>query len=156
MDSIYKRRFEELERCLKRISSLYNWIIITWNWEDSFQSPKDYFLNFLRVSYELKENIKNNVKWFQGHDWLIEKFYNSNSIVGLSLDIHNLKKHWENRNPRTKYSIWEINTWLYILSPDWKVGTILTIEIDWQKQDVLKFCTEVFTSWKSFIENHNL
>ena len=151
----YKRRLEELKRCPLRVQKLYDWQIISEIWEDSFASPKDLILNFFRVSYELKDNLKNK-KWFEWHSWLVESFYNDNDndLLLISLDIANIKKHWkhwkQDRKPRTNKKIGEINTHLHIFDPNWKNKTELTIDIDWEKQDCLEMYSNVYKLWDSF------
>lgn len=153
----YKRKFEELQRCLLRIEKLYNWLIITWEWEDSFGSPKDLFMNFFRVWYELKENLK-LLDWFWWYNWTVEVFCNNNETIWLSLDIANLKKHWKwNWKNRTNKKIWIINTWLIIFDPSWeKDRTNLTIEINNKKEDWLSLCKDIFNERNKFLTNNFL
>ncbi len=155
MENQYKRKFEELQRCYLRVENLYNWKIINEKWECSFWTPKDLFLNFFRVSYELKENLKIK-NWFWWYSWLVEKFCNSNDLIWLSLDITNIKKHWENNKPRTIYNIWEINTWIHIFDPNWKDRTEISIEINWKQEDWLKLIKDIFRLWEFFLKDNNL
>lgn len=143
MEILYKRKFEELQRCFLRIEKLYNWKIINEEWECSFWTPKDLFLNFFRVSYELKENIKLE-NWFWWYNWIVETFCNSNNLIGLSLDISNFKKHGKLDKPKTNHTIWKINIWLHIFNPDLKDITEIKIEINWKKEDWLKLCENIF------------
>lgn len=155
MDRPYQRKFEELQRCLSRIEKLYDWKIINEEWECTFSTPKDLFLNFFRVSYELKENTKLET-WFWWYNWKIEIFCNSNNLIWLSLDIANLKKHWKLDKNKTNHIIWEINVWIHVFDPDWKDRTEIQIKVDWNCEDWLKLCENIFEEWKKFLLNNKL
>ena len=51
----YQRKWEEINRAYNRLEKFYAGLI---DEDDSFQGPKDFVLNFFRVSYELKEALK--------------------------------------------------------------------------------------------------
>lgn len=60
--SDYVIKYEELKRAVRRLKKFYNEFVQ--DGEDSFQGPKDYAKIF-RISYELKESIKNSTPTFQ-------------------------------------------------------------------------------------------
>ncbi len=155
----WSRKYEELNRCLTRIQKLYNGTIIGGDGEDSLQSPKDYARNFFRVSYELKEMLKEDPNIHIPSNE-IEKFCKQDPWVGLSIDIANQTKHgvWRiffNRR-KTKKTIGQINTQVNLLSPDCKDRTELTIEIDGKKEDCLKMAKEILFAWQQFLQTKRL
>lgn len=152
----YKRRLEEMKRNIARLQKLYDWEVINWLWEDSFQSPKDIVLSFFRWSYEIKElildfdlNMKN----------IVEDFCRNNYNVWLAIDIANQKKYWTlTRKRKTNANIWGILTWLNIFCPkkNWRNWTEVTIMIDGVKQDCLNLMQKIFKEWDNFLKDNNL
>lgn len=130
------RRYEELNRIINRVSKIFEWIIINDSWEDSFQSPKEFILNFFRCTYELKENLKNDFPQLKQN---IENEINSSQRMNIWIDIANKEKHWTlNHKTRTNKKIWEINTHIPIFDPNWKKDrTEMSITIDNEKIDCL-------------------
>ena len=155
MELKYKRKYEELQRCLLRIKKLYNWKIINEKWEDSFHSPKDLILNFFRTSYELKENLKLE-EWLWWYHWIVETFCKNNNLIWLSLDIANFKKHWKLDRPKTDNIIWEINTGIHLFDPNNNDRTELKIEINWKKEDGLYLVSIIFKEWTDFLLENKL
>lgn len=130
------RRYQELNRIINRVDELYAWKIINSSGESSFETPKEFILNFFRCWYELKENLKNDFPILKKE---IENEISLNSSLGICIDIANHIKHWKlDRNPKINKRIWEINTHLHILDQNWKKDrTEMTIEIDNDKTDCL-------------------
>lgn len=152
----WKRKYEELERCLNRIKRFYDGLIISDHGEDSLQSPKDFVRNFFRVSYELKEALKHqsvtNIP-----SQTIEEFSKENPWAGLGIDIANQTKHgWWNiigGRRKTNKKIGQINTGVHLMSPDGRDRTELTIEIDGKKEDCLELAEKTFHAWSEFLES---
>lgn len=156
---IYKRRFEELQRCFGRVKRLYAGKIINEPGEDSFNSPKDLVLNFFRVSYELKESLKkepNIASELKGYHGVIEKYCSSDQYLALSLDIANQTKHRDLSKNKSGKNIGVINTHIHVISPNGKDRTELTIEIDGNKEDCLKIIEKCFNSWSLFLQKYDL
>lgn len=129
------RRYEELNRIVNRVVNIYKWIIINDSGEDSFQSPKEFILNFFRVTYELKENLKNDFPKLKQN---IENEIDLSQRINIWIDIANKEKHWSLSKQRSDKKIWEINTNIHIFDPNWKNNrTEMTIEIDNKKIDCL-------------------
>jgi len=154
--SEWVRKFEELKRCSSRIEELYLGKIITGNGEDSWQSPKDLVRNFFRVSYELKETLKQDpTSKFTGAE--VEKFCTNSQYAGLGIDIANQTKHgfwniiWKRRKTNKKIGV--INSGVHIITPDQNDKTEVTIEIDGVKEDCLKLTKNILIEWEGFISN---
>jgi hypothetical protein len=155
----WKRKYEELERCLNRIKKFYDGLIVSESGEDSLQSPKDFARNFFRVSYELKEALKHesvtNIS-----PKIVEKFCKENPWTGLGIDIANQTKHgWWNvilNHRKTNKKIGKINTGIHFLSSDGRRRTELSIEIDDKKEDCLCLAQRIFDAWRNFLEINKL
>lgn len=155
----WKRKYEELERCLNRTKRFYQGLIISEQGEDSLQSPKDFVRNFFRVSYELKEALKHEPVT-KISSKTIEKFCKENQWAGLGIDIANQTKHgwwniiWNRR--KTNKRIGQINTGVHLMSPDKRDRTELTIEIDGEKEDCLQLAQKTFDAWDDFLKTNKL
>lgn len=155
----WRRKYEELERCLIRLQKLYEGEVITGNGEDSLQSPKDRVNNFFRVGYELKEMLKEdpNVDTSPSD---VENFCKQNEDVGLGIDIANQTKHgtWNifTNWRKTRKVIGAVNTHVHLLSPDGRDRTELSIEIDGQKEDCLQIIEKNFSAWHQFLQEKQL
>ena len=156
---VFKRKYEELERCLTRLQKLYDGLIINSDGEDSLQSPKDYARNFFRVSYELKEMLKED-PGVNISSSTIEGFCRQNQWAGLCIDIANQTKHgiwriFSNRR-KTNKNIGQINAHVHVLSPTQTDRTELTIEIDGKKEDCLQIAKKALSAWQQFLQTNNL
>lgn len=156
METIYLRRWEELNRTLNRLRDFYNG---EKDKQDSLQGPKDFVLNFFRVCYELKETLKKdaNLVGFDGQYGLVESFINNNPDVALGIDIANQNKHLIlNNRRRSTNNIGTINGHIYLSLPSGKSRVEITINIDDIAQDCLKIAESNLNSWKRFLSYHNL
>jgi hypothetical protein len=149
----YLNKYSEFQRQLSLLEELYNWKIINNKWQDSFHSPKDIVKNIFRISYELKETLKNFLKKNNNlKDFDKVSFYDKYPYIAQSIDISNQEKHWKLNNPKSNCTIWIINTGLHLLNPYWKDKTNLTIEIDNSKVDCLNFIKKIIIEWENVIK----
>ena len=151
----YRRKWEELNRAFNRLEQFYLGVI---DQQDSFQGPKDFVLNFFRVSYELKESLKktSGIIGLDGYCGEVESFVNSNQYISLGLDIANQEKHVSLKDNRSKQTIGIINSHVHILDPNGKDRTELTIEINSVPKDCLRIARENIEAWKIFLTSKNL
>lgn len=144
---VYQRKYEALNRSLKRLEEFYSGRIDT---IDSFSGPKDYIFSYFDCTYALKESLK-----FLP-DLEVEKFVASSSVIALGIDISNKNKHGQLGKPKTMYVIGIVNAHVHIFDPQGKDRTELTIEIDGDKKDCLQLAKENFDHWRDYLLHHSL
>lgn len=154
-EKIYLRRWEELNRTINRLKEVYNG---ERDKQDGLQGPKDFVLNFFRVCYELKENLKNDnsIIGFSGKDGLVESFINNNPDIALGIDIANQNKHHILSSKRSKNEVGTINGHLYLSLPSGESRVEVTININGKAEDCLCLAEENLRLWKDFLLKHNL
>lgn len=150
----YERKWEELNRAIARVRKFYKNYVQ--DGLDSFQGPKDYIHNFFRISYELKEALKNSEKQLNVSPQNVEDFSRTNDWVALSIDITNKEKHNELKDSRTGKSIGVITSHIHLFDPKGMNRTELKIEIDGRQEDCLQLAEKVIKEWKIFLTNKDL
>lgn len=148
---IYTEKIDKMTRHLKQLNAMEQ-LIISWDWRDSFWTPKDIAQWFFSAIYELKESfIKDDAVLVIIPDikTRVENFIGKNQIAGLSIDIANSIKHIKLSKPWTNKKIGRFNTWLSILS---YLGdkTSVTIEIDGKAENISLLVLQVSWVWKDF------
>lgn len=138
-----KKRFEHLDRLRLKIWMLYDWLIIIWDLDDSWESPKELVNEFFRIWYELNENINNEFPELKSD---IENLIKKHKYLAISIDYANYIKHWKliKRLRKSKVSFGHLNTTIILFDNTNQVSanrTELTLEINWTKNDI-KFIIE--------------